>query len=146
MGAEKADHHHAVLILHHGDQAIIIRLDVKDHPAGFEDARLWMSLFYVLRRLPLRTRRDGPPGIVLRPSRLCLSLKRFPELVLGCSLSDRSDKEQSRTHSAEPPQSLPCGCKREYMRALAELGEGVHRSGEVAELIGKATTSLSERF
>jgi hypothetical protein len=36
IGAEKADHHHAVLTLHHGDQAIIIRLDVKDHPAGFE--------------------------------------------------------------------------------------------------------------
>lgn len=29
--------------------------------------------------------------------------------------------------------------EREYMRALAELGEGVHRSGEVADLIGKAT-------
>jgi hypothetical protein len=32
--------------------------------------------------------------------------------------------------------------EREYMRALAELGEGVHRSGEVAELIGKTTYQL----
>jgi hypothetical protein len=32
--------------------------------------------------------------------------------------------------------------EREYMRALAELGEGVHRSGEVAELIGKTTNQL----
>jgi len=32
--------------------------------------------------------------------------------------------------------------EREYMRALAELGEGVHRSGEVAELIGKTTHQL----
>jgi len=32
--------------------------------------------------------------------------------------------------------------EREYMRALAELGEGVHRSGEVADLIGKTTNQL----
>jgi hypothetical protein len=32
--------------------------------------------------------------------------------------------------------------EREYMRALAELGEGVHRSAEVAELIGKTTNQL----
>lgn len=32
--------------------------------------------------------------------------------------------------------------EREYMRALAELDEGVHRSGEVAELIGKTTYQL----
>jgi AAA+ ATPase superfamily predicted ATPase len=32
--------------------------------------------------------------------------------------------------------------EREYMRALAELGEGIHRSGEVAELIGKTTHQL----
>jgi hypothetical protein len=32
--------------------------------------------------------------------------------------------------------------EREYLRALAELGEGVHRSGEVAELIGKTTNQL----
>jgi AAA+ ATPase superfamily predicted ATPase len=32
--------------------------------------------------------------------------------------------------------------EREYMRALAELGEGVHRSGEVAKLIGKTTHQL----
>jgi hypothetical protein len=42
-GAEKADHHHAAFISHRGDQAIVVRLNVKDHPAGFEDARLWMS-------------------------------------------------------------------------------------------------------
>jgi hypothetical protein len=28
------------------------------------------------------------------------------------------------------------------MRALAELGEGVHRSGEVAQLMGKTTYQL----
>jgi type II secretory pathway predicted ATPase ExeA len=33
--------------------------------------------------------------------------------------------------------------EREYMRALAELGEGVHRSGEVADLIGKTTQQLA---
>jgi hypothetical protein len=49
MEAEKPDHHHAVLISHHGDEAIVIHLNVKDHPAGLEDTRLWMSLFYVLR-------------------------------------------------------------------------------------------------
>lgn len=32
--------------------------------------------------------------------------------------------------------------EREYMRALAELGEGVHRSAEVADLIGKTTNQL----
>jgi AAA ATPase domain len=32
--------------------------------------------------------------------------------------------------------------EREYMRALAELGEGMHRSAEVAELIGKTTNQL----
>jgi hypothetical protein len=32
--------------------------------------------------------------------------------------------------------------EREYMRALAELGEGVHRSAKVAELIGKTTNQL----
>jgi AAA ATPase domain len=32
--------------------------------------------------------------------------------------------------------------EREYMRALAELGEGVHRSGKVAALIGKTTNQL----
>jgi len=32
--------------------------------------------------------------------------------------------------------------EREYMRALAQLGEGVHRSVEVAELIGKTTNQL----
>jgi len=32
--------------------------------------------------------------------------------------------------------------EREYMRALAELGECVHRSAEVAELIGKTTNQL----
>ena len=32
--------------------------------------------------------------------------------------------------------------EREYMRALAELGEGVHRSGEVAEVIGKTASQL----
>jgi len=32
--------------------------------------------------------------------------------------------------------------EREYMRALAELGEGIHRSAEVAELIGKTTYQL----
>jgi hypothetical protein len=32
--------------------------------------------------------------------------------------------------------------EREYMRALAEFGEGVHRSGEVAELIGKTASQL----
>jgi hypothetical protein len=32
--------------------------------------------------------------------------------------------------------------EREYLRALAELGEGPHRSGEVAELIGKTTHQL----
>lgn len=32
--------------------------------------------------------------------------------------------------------------EREYMRALAELGEGEHRSGQVAELIGKTTQQL----
>ncbi len=32
--------------------------------------------------------------------------------------------------------------EREYMRALAELGEGVHRSSEVADLIGKTTNQL----
>jgi type II secretory pathway predicted ATPase ExeA len=32
--------------------------------------------------------------------------------------------------------------EREYMRALAELGESVHRSGEVADLIGKTTNQL----
>jgi hypothetical protein len=32
--------------------------------------------------------------------------------------------------------------EREYMRALAELGEGVHRSGEVAEVIGKTARQL----
>lgn len=32
--------------------------------------------------------------------------------------------------------------EREYMRALAELGEGVHRSGRVAELIGRTTNQL----
>lgn len=32
--------------------------------------------------------------------------------------------------------------EREYMRALAELGEGVHRSAEVAALIGKTTNQL----
>ena len=29
-----------------------------------------MSAFYILRRLPLRAFRDGPPRIVLRPGRL----------------------------------------------------------------------------
>jgi hypothetical protein len=33
--------------------------------------------------------------------------------------------------------------EREYLRALAELGEGVHRSGEVAEVIGKTTNQLA---
>jgi hypothetical protein len=32
--------------------------------------------------------------------------------------------------------------EREYLRALAELGEGAHRSGEVADLIGKTTNQL----
>jgi len=32
--------------------------------------------------------------------------------------------------------------EREYLRALAELGEGVHRSGDVADLIGKTTGQL----
>jgi len=32
--------------------------------------------------------------------------------------------------------------EREYMRALAELGEGVHRSSDVAELIGRTTNQL----
>ena len=32
--------------------------------------------------------------------------------------------------------------EREYMRALAELGKGIHRSGEVAKLIGKTTYQL----
>ena len=32
--------------------------------------------------------------------------------------------------------------EREYMRALAELGEGVHRSSEVADLVGKTTNQL----
>jgi AAA+ ATPase superfamily predicted ATPase len=32
--------------------------------------------------------------------------------------------------------------EREYMRALAELGEGVHRSAAVAELVGKTTNQL----
>jgi hypothetical protein len=33
--------------------------------------------------------------------------------------------------------------EREYLRALAELGEGVHRSGEVAEVVGKTTNQLA---
>ena len=32
--------------------------------------------------------------------------------------------------------------EREYMRALAELGEGIHRSGEVADFVGKTTNQL----
>ena len=32
--------------------------------------------------------------------------------------------------------------ERNYMRALAELGEGVHRSSQVADLIGKTTQQL----
>ncbi|MGH8241631.1 MAG: ATP-binding protein, partial [Steroidobacteraceae bacterium] len=32
--------------------------------------------------------------------------------------------------------------ERNYMRALAELREGVHRSGEVAALVGKTTQQL----
>jgi len=32
--------------------------------------------------------------------------------------------------------------EREYMRALAELDEGIHRSGEVAKLVGKTTHQL----
>jgi hypothetical protein len=32
--------------------------------------------------------------------------------------------------------------EREYLRALAELGQGVHRSSEVAKLIGKTTNQL----
>lgn len=33
--------------------------------------------------------------------------------------------------------------ERDYLRALAELGEGVHRSGNVAQLIGKTTHQLA---
>jgi len=33
--------------------------------------------------------------------------------------------------------------ERAYMRALAELGEGVHRSSEVADVIGKTTQQLA---
>jgi AAA ATPase domain len=33
--------------------------------------------------------------------------------------------------------------EREYMRALAELGEGVHRSGEVAKFVGRRTSQLA---
>jgi len=32
--------------------------------------------------------------------------------------------------------------EREYLRALAQFGEGVHRSAEVAELVGKSTNQL----
>lgn len=32
--------------------------------------------------------------------------------------------------------------EREYLRALAQFGEGVHRSAEVADLIGKSTSQL----
>ena len=32
--------------------------------------------------------------------------------------------------------------EREYLRALAELGEDAHRSGEAADLIGKTTNQL----
>jgi hypothetical protein len=32
--------------------------------------------------------------------------------------------------------------EREYLRALAELGEGAHRSAEVADLVGKTTNQL----
>ena len=33
--------------------------------------------------------------------------------------------------------------ERDYLRALAELGEGIHRSGNVAHIIGKTTYQLA---
>ena len=67
MGAKKPDHHDPVLVLHQGDQSIIIRLDVEDHSSTLEDARLRVRLLYVTRCLPLRLLRNRSPGVVLRP-------------------------------------------------------------------------------
>src|SRR6266403_4950954 len=70
MRSEKPNHCDAGLVLHHDNQSIVISLDIKDYSAALEDARLRMSRFDVLRRLPLRGPSDGSPRIVLRPSSL----------------------------------------------------------------------------
>lgn len=68
MRSEKADHQDAICILHHDDQAEVIRLDIEHRPTTFENARLGMRLLDVFRCLSLRLFRDRSPGVVLRPS------------------------------------------------------------------------------
>src|SRR5450631_658142 len=66
MRSKEPDHDDAVFVLHQGDQAIVICLDIEDHSTAFENTCLRMSCLYVLRRLPSRALHYGSPRIVLR--------------------------------------------------------------------------------
>src|ERR1700740_540211 len=76
MTAEKADHQHAITILNHGDQAVVIGLDVEHHTSAFQDARLGMRSLHLLWRPPVRSLRNRQPCPVLSARRIDTPMTR----------------------------------------------------------------------
>src|ERR1700739_358256 len=76
LTAEKADHQHALTILDHGGQAVVIGLDVEHHTSAFQDARLGMRSLHLLWRPPVRSLRNRQPCPVLSARRIDTPMTR----------------------------------------------------------------------
>src|SRR5882724_10793791 len=70
LSYSSCDPKNRIIRTHQRNQSIIVRLDVKDHPATLQYADLWMGSLHILWRFPLAALRNGPPGLILSPSGL----------------------------------------------------------------------------
>jgi hypothetical protein len=86
MGSEKSNHQYTSLILHQGNQAVIVGFDIEHDPTAFENARFGVRSLYVLRGLPIGCFHYRPPCVELRARSLDALMSCPCDILLRSSI------------------------------------------------------------